>query len=100
MNGLEKRYAEELDARRICGQILGYWFEAFTFKLAKGTRYTPDFVLMLPDGTLEAHEVKGGHWEDDARVKIKVAAELFPLRFVAVQAIPKREGGGWKLEEF
>jgi hypothetical protein len=30
---------------------------------------------MLADGQLQAHEVKG-HWEDDARVKIKVAASL------------------------
>lgn len=36
----------------------------------------------------------------NARVKIKVAAELHPYRFVAVTARPKRDGGGWAVEEF
>ena len=51
------------------------------------------------DGALEAHEVKG-YWQDDARAKIKIAADMCPLRFVAVQALPKKAGGGWKVEEF
>jgi hypothetical protein len=54
---------------------------------------------MLTDGSLECHEVKG-FWQDDARVKVKVAAEQFPLWFVAVTARPKRDGGGWNVEEF
>jgi hypothetical protein len=33
-------------------------------------------------------------------VKIKVAAALFPFRFLAVTAKPKRDGGGWREEEF
>jgi hypothetical protein len=45
------------------------------------------------------HEVKG-FWTDDARVKIKVAADLYPFRFIAAQALPKKQGGGWKIEEF
>jgi hypothetical protein len=50
---------------------------------------------MLTDATIEIHEVKG-HWEDDARVKIKVAASLYPLRFVGIT----REKGAWQREEF
>lgn len=54
---------------------------------------------MLADGSMELHEVKG-HWQDDARVKIKVASSLYPFRFQAVRVKPKREGGGWDIEEF
>jgi hypothetical protein len=50
-------------------------------------------------GTLEAHEAKG-HRADDARAKIKIAADLYPMRFVAIKAKPKRGGGGWAVEEF
>ena len=39
-----------------------------------------------------------GHWEDDARVKIKVAAAMFPFTFIAVFAAPKKDGGGWRFE--
>ena len=41
---------------------------------------------MLPrSGVLELHECKG-FWRDDARVKIKVAASLYPFKFIAVTA--------------
>jgi hypothetical protein len=54
---------------------------------------------MLSNGVLEAHEVKG-FWTDDARVKIKVAADKYPLQFIAIRKIPKKNGGGWQIEEF
>jgi hypothetical protein len=41
------------------------------------------------------HEVKG-FWQDDARVKIKVAASIYPFKFIAV----KKAKGGWEREEF
>jgi hypothetical protein len=48
---------------------------------------------------LEAHEVKG-RWADDARAKIKIAADRYPMRFVAIKAKPKKDGGGWAVGEF
>lgn len=99
MNGTESEYAALLETRKLTGDIAWYSFEAITLKLAQDTRLTPDFLVMRGDGSLECHEVKG-FWEDDARVKIKVAAEKFPFRFIAVQRIPKKHGGGWKAEEF
>lgn len=54
---------------------------------------------MLANGQLEAHEVKG-HWQDDARVKVKVAADQYPVRFVAVKSAAAKDGGGWHTEEF
>jgi hypothetical protein len=40
---------------------------------------------MLADGALEIHKVKG-FWQDDARAKIKIVADLYLIRFVAIQA--------------
>lgn len=100
MNKLEEKMAAELDLLWKSGKVLKWWFEGITLRLAKATRYTPDFLVMMADATLECWEVKG-HWEDDARVKIKVAAEHFPLfTFKAFSPKPKRDGGGWKIETF
>lgn len=99
MNLTEERYAAHLELRRRVGEIEWFKFEGLKLRLAKDTFYTPDFFVMLPDGTLEVHEVKG-FWEDTARVKIKVAAEMYPFQFVAIKVIPKKDGGGWAVEEF
>lgn len=98
MNQTEAAYGDHLEIQRRAGLILSYAFEAVTLKLAADTRYTPDFMVIAADSTVELHEIKG-HWEDDARVKIKVAARLFPFRFLGVQKIPARDGGGWRVEE-
>lgn len=99
MNQTEAAYAAHLEGLKVLGQIEWFLFEGITLKLANRTRLTPDFIVMTADGTLEVHEVKG-HWEDDARVKIKVAAERFPFRFLAFKKKAKRDGGGWSEEEF
>ena len=92
-------YAQTLELRKAAGEVAWYKFEGLKFRLADNTFYTPDFAVLLTGGALEAHEVKG-YWQDDARAKIKIAADMYPLRFVAVQALPKKAGGGWKVEEF
>jgi len=99
MNTLEAAYAAYLESLRTHGSILWYSYEALKLRLADNTFYTPDFFVMTSTGSLEVHEVKG-FWEDDARVKIKVAAEKFPFRFVAVKRQSKADGGGWSVENF
>lgn len=99
MNKTEAAYAQHLALRQAAGEVLWHRFEGLKFRLADNTFYTPDFAVMLADGTLEAHEVKG-FWADDARVKIKVAADLYPIRFIAVKAQAKKAGGGWDVEAF
>jgi len=99
MNKTEQAYAAALELRRHAGEVAWFKFEGLKFRLADNTFYTPDFAVMLANGALEAHEVKG-HWEDDARAKIKIAADMYPLRFMAVQVQSKKAGGGWKIEEF
>lgn len=95
MNQTEAAYEQQLKFRLRACEIAWYKFEGLKLRLADNTFYTPDFFVMLADGTLECHEVKG-HWTDDARVKIKVAADMYPLKFIAI----KRKGAGWQTEEF
>lgn len=93
MNKTEAAYAQHLHALQLGGKVKGWKFESLTLRLADATRYTPDFMVEMFVGPLELHEVKG-FWRDDARVKFKVAAELFPMfRFVAV----KRKNRQWEL---
>lgn len=98
MNGLEKKYAAHLDLRLLTGEIRAYQFEPMKLRLAKSTFFDIDFLLWMPDGSIELDETKG-HWEDDARVKMKVAARMFPWwRFVGVQW--SKNAKTWKFEEF
>lgn len=99
MNKTEAAYSQHLELCKREGSVLWYKFEGMKFRLADNTFYTPDFAVMLFGGDIELHEVKG-HWEEDARVKIKVAADLYPFKFVAVKVQTKKEGGGWKVENF
>jgi len=96
MNQTEAAYSRKLELMKAAGDIAWYSFEGLKFRLADNTFYTPDFPVMCADGVMEIHEVKG-FWTDDARVKIKLAAELFPFRFVAVK---KGKGGQWAYEYF
>lgn len=95
MNKTEAAYANLLKSHKQCGSIEAYGFESMKLRLAKRTWYTPDFAV-IRKGSLEFHEVKG-FWEDDARVKIKVAAAMFPhFKFVAIQRVK----GEWVYETF
>jgi hypothetical protein len=102
MNKTEQAYADMLQARKLAGEIIEWQFESVTFKLAADTRFTPDFCIVLADHTLEFVDAKGGGPMDEkSRVKCKCAAEKFPwFVFVIEQKQAKKNGGGWKREEF
>ena len=99
MNKTEEAYAHDLENKKFVGEILWYKFEGLKLRLADNTFYTPDFAVMNAKNELECHEVKG-FWQDDARAKIKIAADMYPFRFVAVKVRAKKNGGGWEEEEF
>lgn len=99
MNKTETAYDAYLWQLRHAGEVLWHKFEAIKLRLADNTFYTCDFAVLPKSGFLEMHEVKG-FWEDDARVKIKVAASLYPFKFIAVTARAKKHGGGFGREEF
>lgn len=97
MNKTEAEYAGMLEARRLRGEVAWWRYEAITLKLADNTRYTPDFLVLLPDGALEIHETKGGYIREDGWLKLKVAAALFPFRFFLCQKAAKKDGGEWSI---
>ena len=97
MNKTEAAYAAYLDGLKKDGLIADYRFEAVKLRLADNTFYTPDFMVIATNGTIELHEVKG-FWEDDARVKIKVAAAEFPFLFRAIKK--GKLSGTWESESF
>lgn len=99
MNKTEARYDTHLKALTMAGDVLWHKFEGVKLRLADNTFYTPDFAVLPKSGVLEMHEVKG-FWRDDARAKIKIAADLYPFVFKAFVALPKKSGGGWKEEQF
>lgn len=95
MNDTEKAYAERLEWLKRAGDVLWWRFGVINLKIAEDCFYRTDFAVLLSSGNIEIHETKG-HWTDDALVKIKVAAELFPFRFVAMQY----RKGEWVQREF
>jgi uncharacterized protein DUF1064 len=99
MNKTETAYQNHLENQKHLGIVAWFKFEGVKLRLADNTFYTPDFAVMLADGAMELHEVKG-FWTDDARVKTKVAASLYPFQIIAVTAKAKKAGGGWAFEKF
>lgn len=96
MNKTERAYAElVLNPMIETAQIILWRFQPMTFVLANRARYTPDFMLLFANGRIRFAETKalwknakGGHslhFEDDALVKLKVAASMYPFfEWVAV----------------
>jgi len=84
MNKTEGAYASHLDLRRLDGDVLWYKFEGIKLRLADNTFYTCDFAVLRRDGAMEMHEVKG-YMADDANVKIKVAASIYPFQFYIIR---------------
>lgn len=108
MNGAEREWAAQLDARRkidpanvvnedgTTRRVVKWLYEPWRFLLAKGTSYLPDFYVLLSDGHVEIHEVKQVHrgkksearsgWSSTSITKFKIAAEMFPeFRWVACE---------------
>ncbi|RTM13912.1 MAG: DUF1064 domain-containing protein [Bradyrhizobiaceae bacterium] len=99
MNKTEQAYSDYLQALQNVGEILWFKFEGIKLRLADNTFLTADFFVLTKESFLEVHEVKG-FWHDDARAKTKIAAAMYPFRFISVKARAKKHGGGWEVEEF
>lgn len=81
MNKTEAAYANYLETQKQFGDVKWYEFEPMNLRLADKCFYAIDFLVMLKNGQLECHEVKGGYMTDDSLVKFKVAACKFPFTF-------------------
>lgn len=102
MNKTEARFAQYLDLLLHSGQVLWWKFEGIKLILAANTSLTVDFAVLPADGVLQMIDVKGSKaiFTDDARAKMKIAAEMFPFVFKAVYPEPKKAGAGWVFEVF
>lgn len=121
MNRTETRYSEYLANRLLIGEIQWWEFEPITFKLGKDLRWTPDFLILTRELELEFHDTKAGtsqkkkddlgvkvstgkyvpRVEDDARVKIIMAAEKWPfLQFCTVWEAGKAGCGTWDRKDY
>ena len=96
MNGYERDRAAELAAMMGRGEIAFYAFEHLKLRLADDTYYTPDFMVVYLDGRTVIEDVKGSFQEDAARVKMKVAATMFPWEFHVLSR--KRKTDPWTVE--
>lgn len=104
MNKSETAYSELLTADP---DVYRWWFEPFTVRLShppegQPATYTPDFLVLMSDGTTYVDDVKApGKWDDKAGiVRLKCASELFPLwTWRIARRQRKSEGGGFELEE-
>lgn len=99
-NKTEAAYGTELQRRFVAGEIAEWWWQPFSLRLcfmkgAVGDYYRPDFMVQLMDGSLQIHETKG-FMQDDARTKLKMAAAIYPFRFILV----KRDRGAWAYTPF
>ncbi|EEW1767252.1 TPA: DUF1064 domain-containing protein [Escherichia coli] len=101
MNKTESAYCQHLELRKRAGEIAWYRFEGIKLRLADNCFLTVDFAVMLADGQLVMVDVKGSKsvFTDDARVKLKVAADSYPFVFQVAYPKPKKLGGGWEVEE-
>lgn len=117
MNKTEEKYAWHLEIQKRDGRILAWYFEQLKFKLTstipgrRGIHYTPDFLIVLPDGSMMFDEVKGPFIREDAELKFLMAAELFPwfhwrmvqstkdYSFKVLRDIPRRDLSGSKLSK-
>ncbi len=116
MNKTELEFAWILEQKKRNGELIDYIFEMLIFQLADRTTYTPDFVITFPDHfeivDIKARGIKKDvkskisgkiykrQWSskrDDAAVKIKCCARLFP--YVKWAYYFREEGGRWTREE-
>lgn len=104
MNAVEAQYAAILNADP---NVASWWFEPMSLILShpeagQPARYSPDFLVLMTDGTTYIDDVKASKGFDDkaAIVRIKTAAEIYPLWiFRTVYRLPKKAGGGWERHE-
>lgn len=80
-NRTERQYMDFLELLKQTGRIKGYEYEAFKIRIGGQNEkcwYTVDFIVFTIDGKVELHEVKGPREWDDAKVKYKACARLYP----------------------
>lgn len=96
-SGEELEYAGYLTRRKASGEILKADYQPERLRIGEGAYYTPDFRIQHADKSIEFIEIKGGHIREASLVRIKAAALIHPYIFSMWQKLPKKHGGGWRL---
>lgn len=96
LNKTERAYWEHLKQSQLLDSRISWvGVQNITLKLADDCRLTCDFFVIL-DGQLIAIDTKGSFVREDSKIKLKVAARLFPwIKFFIV----RRSNYGWNEEE-
>lgn len=97
----EAAFARVLEFEKQQGRVLWFGFEKIKLRIGKKCWLTIDYFVFFSDGTVEAIDVKGrkgdGYYcREDAKVKLRAAASLFPIFRVAV--VWPQKGGSWGKE--
>ncbi len=109
MNRTETEFFSSYIAPRlVCKEFVESWYETWTWRLTEktpdgkpGIRYTPDFVVLQSDGFLIAYEVKGTGIATRADLnRVKLAADKIPIPFYVATKQTKKNGGGFKIEQY
>ena len=98
-NQTEQRFEDEhLRPLLLAGEIAWYRFEGIKLRLADNCFLTVDYAVLPVGGVLTMIDVKGSAAviQEDARVKMRVAADLYPFLFQL--AFPAK-GGGWTIKD-
>lgn len=76
----EERFAKQLEAEKLAGAIVRFWYHPFSMWLPGKVRYTPDFMIQHAHrDELEIVEIKG--WSRNIRdgmTRLKIAASIYP----------------------
>lgn len=103
MNKTEAAYNTFLEGELAAGRIAWFEFEGIKLRLADRTFLTVDFaVLPVDGGILELHDTKGSPFavSEDAKIKMRWAADKYPFVFKMVFPVAKKDGGGWREEPY
>lgn len=103
MNRTETAYSQHLEVLRLAGEIVWWRFEPLTLRLThpdagQPITYTPDFVILYPDGRTYMDDIKPPRKQADdpaAKNRIKLAAEVYSLWEFR---IVRRQGSNWTIE--
>ncbi len=99
MNGWESEFSKLVENLKAVNSILDWRYEPLRLLIATGKKrayYKPDFMSISIGERVTFYEVKG-FWKPDSRLRIKVAAGLYPFfDFVGVT----KENGEWAYEYF
>lgn len=95
MNQTERAYSDHLGLRLLAGEVVAWHCHAVKFRLGDRSWYEPDFLVMLDNGLVEIHEIKG-HMEDDAAVKLRIFPE--PWYWFPLVIVRRTKGGAWEYE--